>query len=665
MVCVLESANWRVELVASENTGQKKAPEPSIKLTRKAHGKDITQVTLPVARVDIHDRIEQRDAPDMPLQLVRAEIQNEESNDQLHLELVNRRYDIGLSLRLTLRADGGLEVRLKISEIQERDSGVHRLLAVHVLPGLLHMTADIQGLLPLATGRLFDAAGVPEMDDRFMLYGEQSRWELLPVLPIASIGADPTKGNISGLAVLATQCAEDTLIRVRANGKGSAWIDTGFSLRERWDDVVDSQDRVLRYVPLPETMDLLHGSANVLHRYLTDELDRPTLAQEAAENPQLRQMLGSYTMKMFFAVQHHGWDPARCQYHALMNFDEAGDALKRIKAAGIDRVVTQSVGFIERGHDGTYPSHVNIDPRLGGPEGFARMLKVGHDLGFGMNVHDNYNEAYESSEDFNPEHLFIDEYGQWLKRGRWGGGQSYLQDMLHLPKSRIEDALAQVKALGLSGMGYVDAVGNPLYRNYDAKRPGPRSNHARGICRVLDAARKGYGAVGIECGFLYALLSADSFVMPSSPHGKVNWPAHWPISKIGGQNVPLVNLALSGLWSIETGHNMNWAKTAQSLMLGKHPRTEWTIRDNNGHAPLLTDESIARFKAIYDLQLVTYAHLQTQQLTQWRRIEPGIEQTVFDDGTTVDFNKHTGELKVNQSLVPMPLCFEEPQAVTI
>jgi len=95
--------------------------------------------------------------------------------------------------------DGELVVRMPMTEVYEDKPVTFRLFSVILLPGLMTTTADI--LLPLRTGYLCRTTGKPRVRDRFLIYGEQPRWELLPLMPLAAV-----QGEDGGLMVLATEC---------------------------------------------------------------------------------------------------------------------------------------------------------------------------------------------------------------------------------------------------------------------------------------------------------------------------------------------------------------------------------------------------------------------------------------------------------------------------
>lgn len=604
----------------------------------------------PLAEFDIYSSMEQRVERALPrvVGLKRAD-------DAIHVTLEARQYDITVGIRLSIR-DDRLVVQLPWADVKERDAGMYRLFTVRLLPGLMRVGPSGQVLLPLSSGVMFSPAGKPAVSDQFLIYGEQSRWELLPMLPVASVG----EGG-SALIALATGCAEEAQLTVTTDGCGHGGIDLGSSYRQNWPDPVDACDRAFALVPRQVAVDLLHESADVLRRHVVEELGKPTLRQRAEESKVVAELMSAYTMKLFFGVTNQGAGMARPgdadfgKYRLIMTCDEAVDGLRRLHQAGIERVHTQCVGWIPGGHDGYYPTHHVVDERIGGEAAFRAMLAAGQRLGYLMNVHDNYNEAYRVSPDFDPQHVAIDLYGELTQRGRWGGGQAYLEWMLTLPHERVEGAMQKVKDLGVNGPTYIDAIANPLYRNYDRNCPGPRGDHARGIVRVLKAASALHGGVGIECGFLYGVLHADSTCMPASHRNRRRIRSDWPIAALMDCSVPLYQLALSDLLIMETNAAVNWLNLMDAALMAKHPRTEWGYHPGFHGAAPLSDAMIARIVAFNDLCLKRLGRLQPQRLMRWES-SGEVERTLFEDGTEVRADFGAQRLWIDGREIPCPPC---------
>ena len=574
------------------------------------------------------------------------------SDNGLHVSIGDGFCQLRLGLWLTIE-DGELQVRMPITELYEDKPATHRLFSVILLPGLMNTRGRL--LLPLGAGMLCEVREKPRVADRFLIYGEQTRWELLPMLPVGA-----TQDDERGLMALATEAPGETECHAHTDGHGGGGLDFGFSLRQFWPDPVEFSPRAIRYIPLPPAADMVHCTSKRLRRHVMEDIGKPTLTQRLAESPELRYLHDAFIMKMFFAVENQGimmhgvpkGDPIT--FRQVMNFQECGDILGKIRAAGIDKVVTQAVGFNPRGHDGMWPTRFPMDDRLGGEAGFRALIARGTQLGFQMNTHDNHLSAYTCSPDFDVEKVIHDQWGQAMGLGEWGGGITYILNVPALPREWIAGQMRSLKALGMQGMAYLDGMGNPLYRDYHPRHRMSRTGYAQGVVKLLEIAKEVYGAAGTECGFLYAALPADC-VCYTGWHNRPGWP-EWPVSALMDKNVPVYQLAMHGLMFFEN-RDETWNGTMDAVLWGHHPRTEWSAHP--GIMPVADEAFIACLKAKYDLALVRFGYLQELELMRYAEPADGVAQTTFSDGTEIlaDFNRM--ELWANGESVAMPAVFAE------
>ena len=551
-----------------------------------------------------------------------------------------RKISVGLWLRIR---DGELSVFLQPMELYESWAEMYRLFAIDLFPGLMRSGRGGKLFLPLMAGVECDPSNKPRIRDRFLIYGEQERWELLPTLPFCAAVAQD-----GGLMALATRGACDAECRVETHGDGSGSAGLGFSFRRDWANPVDFENREIRFIPIPPGERAVRFCAKRIRRHVMDDLGKPRLLERAGESPQVAYLLGAYIMKMFFAIQNDA-GVIRTVYNTkdfgggtsldvMMTFAEAKRCLRKIHAAGIDRVLTEGVGWNPRGHDGMYPTRLPPDERLGGEDGFRDLIAFGNALGYNISVHDNYIDAYRVAPNWDPETTIHDAYGEPLVSGYWGGGINYRQWPLAFPYDRLEGQMRATQAYGLRGMYYCDGMGNPLECNHHPLHRGPRSGHARGICRIIETARKVYGSAGTECGFLYCVVPSDCIAMNGMGRSLEQFADVWPVTSLCDRHVPVWHLALHDLVVLE-GHGLRWQDVMRKVLYGLHPRTEWSSRP--GLFPVPDASFVAALKADYDLTLGRFGCLQTLEMTDWRELADGVFKTSFEDGTeiTADFNK--------------------------
>jgi hypothetical protein len=573
----------------------------------------------------------------------------EEAECGLHVVIGNAQWGLRIGLWFKVE-DGELVVRMPIVEVYEDRIDTRRLFGVILLPGLMTAGKTGEMFLPLNSGCLSYPADKPALRDRFMIYGEQPRWELMPTLPICGVH-NPT----GGMMAMATGAAAEMECHVATDGQGNGQVALCMTLRQSWPDPVEWETREIRYRFIDAKADFLQAIAKRLRRHVIEDMGKLTLKQRFSKSPELEYLLHGYIMKLFYAVENCGIMMAGARkgdpltFKQVMTFVEAEQGLRRLKAAGVNKIYTQSVGFNANGHDGLFPSFFPIEERLGGETGFRKLIAAGHEMGFQMNVHDNKKGAVRRSPEFSEDEVVWDQWGP-MGLGEWGGGVTHVINNQLKTDQQLDAWLGQLKALGLQGMGYLDGMANPLYRNYHPRHRFGRTTYAKMTNRLIESSRRVHGAAGTECGFMYATVAADSICTGGSPwHWDLCWD-EWPITHLMDKRVPLYRLVFGGLVFHEC-QALSWQGVMECVLLGKHPRDEWAVHP--GVMPILTDERIAKIKAVYDVALVRFGHLQAEEIMTWKQ-EGDIQITTYADGTEVTADFANGLLKVNGEIIECP-----------
>lgn len=595
--------------------------------------------------LEIHDKTLRREERFETYQIERCEA----GEDRCHIVVGRADGGVLVGLHLALE-EGELVLRIAVPEIYERRPEHFRLFAVDLLPELMQAGPDGTILLPLGSGTTFSPRGKAACEDRFLIYLEQERWELAPLLPICA--AHTPQG---GLLALASQGACDAQCRVATDGEGRGTVGFATSLRRDWPDPVDVNVRAVRFVPLAGDADLVHAAAARLRRHVVEDLGKTTLRARAEASPEVAYVAEALTTKMSFAQEAEGLEMAGkngddpVTWFLGMTFAEAEEGLKRLHQAGIEKVHTQMVGWNARGHDGLYPTRFPIDERLGGERGLRELIAAGQTLGYQISMHDNFMMNIPHAPDWDEECLTHDRYGEPLLHGWWSGGLEYQSWPLAFPRARLQGHLERVRDLGVRGLYYCDYMMQPLEVNYHPRHKGPRSACLAGQVRVWDAAREIFGAVGTEFAPLPAALHCDYVCYASGRKGR----AHWPVRALMETTVPLWELALHGLL-IKECVGVSWDRVQHQIAFGELPRGQWSYRNFRGNITELDDAAVARFKAVYDLSVKRFGFLRYEALTRWAEPAPGVTETAFSDGTAVTADRNTGELVVNGEDIPCP-----------
>ncbi len=425
--------------------------------------------------------------------------------------------------------------------IRESRAELSFLAGVNILPGLLTVDGASRGhlVLPYRSGALMFPERHGASSDRFLIYGEQRRWELMPMLPCTG-AVRPAES--AALLAIAEQGECDAECRVDADGLGHAT--TGFSMRYRYTpvDPVDPVDRVVRFVPLKNANAGYAGMGRRMHAHVLKQSGRGTLAQRAVQNPDVAYVGNAFALKIMHACKTIGPTDGSGGLQVLTTFDEAKRQLGTLKDAGIERMYVQLTGWNLDGHDGCWPTRFPVEPALGGEDGLRALIEYGQSLGYQMQVHDNYIDLLQRSHEFKPDLCAHDIYGSPLSRGCWAGGINYLGWPLAYPDHLLANQMQRVRDLGVSGMAYLDAMGVPLELSYNklASVPRYRRGCAQGVNRILRTARQVYGSAGVESGYLYCAAEADYIGTDYIGVG------HAPRPKCADQLVPLWHMAIKG-----------------------------------------------------------------------------------------------------------------------
>lgn len=560
---------------------------------------------------------------------------------------------------------GELVIEIPTSRISETNSEIALLDGIQILPGLFSVGRNELGhlVLPLRNGALCRPELHQRISDRFLIYGEQRRWEDLPLLPCCGAVREKTQAALLGI-VASGDCDAECRVDLDGHGAGS----TGFALRYRYTpiDPVDPIDRVMRIVPLQGKDAGYAGMGRRMYRHILQVAGRGTLAERAERNPQLRYAATSYTVKIFQAHKAMGFVDGSGPYSVWTTFDQAAEQLSFLKRNGIERVWAQCVGWNPDGHDGAWPTRFPLDERLGGEAGFRRLLAAGKALGYSVCVHDNYLDNYKRSPDWDPDLCVWNVYGQPLKQGVWSGGLDHRGWGLALPERMLEGQLRKMKSLGIEGVYYIDAMGMPLEVSYNLKHGERRYRRAcaEGQVRIMHAAEEVFGGSGTEMGFMYCAAHTDSIATQLYPCG------HIASLELADQFVPLWNMAMKGLIFYESGmtHGAAFAADPTKAMArhllglaetGVKPRVEtsyvvpaWGAYPVEGYIDVM--------RAAHDLMLKRMVGTSMAALEDHAVLDGDpnegthVTQSRFSDGTEVlcDFEKLKLEINGEDYVLP-------------
>jgi hypothetical protein len=565
------------------------------------------------------------------------------------------RFEFDLVIEL---AGAEFTVTVPWSSVREHRQEFFRLFGVRPLAGLLTATGGDTVLAPVRSGALIRVGrSRPPMKDQFLIYGQQARWEDLPLLPAC---AQFTEGR-HGVAVIAEAGDCDTQYEIEIADDGR--VLSGFSCRYRylWPDPVDPIDRVLRYVLLDAPSANYSGVGRRLNRFARETWRMSTLEEKCARSPEVRYAAQALVMKTFHGMKDLNREYGDGDYHRFQTFAETEAQLRQLKAAGIEKVCVQLVGWNIDGHDGRYPIRFPIDPRLGGEEGFISLLRTGRELGYVVQVHDNYADTVR------PDNRGVIRmlWGDPVPRGIWGGGIIYATNPRKLGEERARRDMLRLKELGVAGLYYLDAMSPPLEIDYDPRNGGPRRRHAEGLAWIMEQGRAVFGACGTECAFGHIVRHSD--YIADTPLRRVydGLKSATPVQGLVDEWIPLWHLMFHGMLihAKNDAPNPAIASLLEAAETGAAPRSDFSGPSPEPGGQMFAiqwdDRLLPAYKAKCDILLGQLGRNQLAFIREHANLGNDCYRTDFSNGCTVQVDYANKRLTVDDQSVTLPSVFDQ------
>jgi hypothetical protein len=309
-------------------------------------------------------------------------------------------------------------------------------------------------------------------------------------------------------------------------------------------------------------------------------------------------------------------------------FAQAAGLMGRIHAmAPWLKQVAYLVGWQYEGHDTGYPATDRINQRLGGAEGLARAAKDAAAANAVLSYHDNFDDAYQSSPQWDPEVIARDVGGELQKGGVWAGGQSYIlafgKYVARYGLERVRRTLAQMPVRESYHIDVLSAV--PLRRDYNPQSP----ESTRDSIAAKTAIVREFNRHGVD-------VTSEGFTAPFVGvigHGWHCWQRP-DTAFIGEERIPLIPMIYHGGPTSYGTHATAPTQVQDSCLYGASIARDWSAG---------TDlHNIA--EDVY-LIVVPWTHLRTRRMEGYQRTGD-VERVIYDPQTYVEVNRATGAWEV-------------------
>ena len=382
------------------------------------------------------------------------------------------------------------------------------------------------------------------------------------------------------------------------------------------------------------------------------------LREKVKENSEVLYAAESINIRIRMA-----WKPApskieeqTCENEPPINvactFQMVEELIDELKAEGVDKADICLVGWNKSGHDGRWPEMFPVEPLLGGEEGLKKLLKKANSVGYKLNLHTNFTDAYSIAENFSEDIVIKRKDGSLSKNFPWSGGRMYDLAIKYFWKPFI-DNLKKIAVFGFRGMHYVDVISAiPPRRSYDEIRPMNPKEYAETASKVLSNIKEIFGAASSESGMDYVIKNLDYVLYAEFPNlwhlEKYNWmdeqiPLWFMVyhgSVLYNPDTKTINYSVKPkekeLRVVETGARPA-AYCFVDFVEGMHNWGSEDIVWKQGEAPKEAASVIAKMYNDYK----EYRHLQYELIKSHKYLDKGVSQICYEDGSTVtvDYNK--------------------------
>ncbi len=166
-------------------------------------------------------------------------------------------------------------------------------------------------------------------------------------------------------------------------------------------------------------------------KYLLERNELVSIDEKIEKNPNIRKLIGSPVLhhKIYSKINEKSqfYDKNGSNEILCATFTERAEEMKKMKAAGLEKLYIHTDGWGKDGYDNNHPYILPPCEQAGGWEGFREFADVSRELGYVFALHDQYRDYYYDSPVFDKEKAIRNIDGTNPYCSIWDGGEhSYL-----------------------------------------------------------------------------------------------------------------------------------------------------------------------------------------------------------------------------------------------
>lgn len=170
----------------------------------------------------------------------------------------------------------------------------------------------------------------------------------------------------------------------------------------------------------------------IYREYVNEQGKLRTLAEKAARNPSVDQLIGCAFVHKGIKTQVQKnsdfFDPENPEKNNhLTSFAQREKEIRTLHEMGVEKLYLHLDGWAQPGYDNRHPDYLPACKEAGGWEGMKALSDALHECGYLFGIHDQYRDYYLTAPSFDENYACRLPDGTIPKHQRWAGGpQSYL-----------------------------------------------------------------------------------------------------------------------------------------------------------------------------------------------------------------------------------------------
>ncbi|MBO5254840.1 MAG: hypothetical protein J6B07_03340 [Opitutales bacterium] len=431
--------------------------------------------------------------------------------------------------------------------------------------------------------------------------------------------------------------------------------------------VAPYEDITITYYTLPQNADYNEmAKAYRKHRFTKNKRIKP-LKERFKTQPHLEKMAKSVPVRIGFASkkfdrkkdsvdfypygtkpfvdEKYGVKALREEYPVEgWKFLHAIPVLKEVKLLGMDDICVCISGYQTGGGDGRCPTSFPICKEAGGEDALKRLIKAGQELGFIMDGHSNYTDAFTCSPDWSTDFICKTPDDKLETNGAWTGGKAYNLCLVSAYDKIIKNDLKKIADIGFKGSHYIDVFTAVYpYRCCDPKHFGTRKDVAKIQNKIAKLCRDLFGGFSSECGYDHIIDKVDyiNYVSAQMLSKYVN---KNPSMKFVDKFVPFWELVYHDI----VLHNAD--KITQQVVSQENNLTLVEF----GARPIfymVNKRNMADIKKAYD-QFVKLRHLMVEEMLSHKEVAKNVFVVSYASGEKIVVNKSNKAYMYNNVEIP-------------